>query len=71
MLDEVAPGRWFVRRDADAAPEALVERFGTGYRLTAWSLDAAEGESLGVHTAPHLAETAWWRHLDASDDAAS
>ena len=64
MLDETADGRWFVRRAPDAAPEALVERFGTGYRLTAWSLDAGEAESLGVHTAAHLAETAWWRHRD-------
>lgn len=66
MLDPAGEGRWFVRRDADATAEAVVERFGQGYRLSPWSLDADEPASLGVYTAAQLAETAWWRHLGAA-----
>lgn len=71
MLDEVADGRWFVRSRPDRPVEAVVERFGSGWRLTSWSLDEAERIALGVHTAPHLAETAWWRHVDGEASATS
>ena len=64
MLDEIGHDRWFVRRDADAAPQALIERFGGGYRLTLRSLVETEQRPLGVFTSAEQAETAWWRHLD-------
>jgi hypothetical protein len=67
VLDESGPGSWLVRAHDDAPPEALVERFASGYRLTSWSLTESEQENLGVYTSAAHAETAWWRHLDGSD----
>jgi hypothetical protein len=64
MLDENVPDRWTVRADPEAAPEAVVERFGGGYRLSRWSPTDAEPARLGVYTSPELAETAWWRFVD-------
>lgn len=71
MLDEVADGRFFVRAGPHEPVEAVVERFGSGWRLSSWSLDEASRVALGVHTAVHLAETAWWRHVDGEASAAS
>jgi hypothetical protein len=65
MLDRSDDDRWLVRASRDAPPEAVVERFGGGWRLTRWSADHGGHESLGVYTAAELAEAAWWRHLDA------
>lgn len=64
MLDETAPDRWTVRSDPEGAPEALVERFGGGFRLSRWSPSDAEPPRLGVYTSAHLAETAWWRLVE-------
>jgi hypothetical protein len=64
MLDETGPDSWLVRARDDAPPEALVESFARGYKLTSWSLIEKERRSLGVYTSKELAETAWWRHLD-------
>jgi hypothetical protein len=66
VLDEIKPGSWFVRAFDGARPEALVEEFGRGYRLTRWSLVERERTPLGVFTSPRQAETAWWRHRDSS-----
>ncbi|ROS62429.1 hypothetical protein EDF38_1540 [Frigoribacterium sp. PhB160] len=64
MLDRADDTRWIVRAAPDAPAEAVVEAFGSGFRLESWALDADERETLGVHTSPDQAETAWWRHLD-------
>lgn len=64
MLDRASVDRLFVRSGPDGPAEAVVEAFGSGWRLRRWSLDAVEQESLGVYTSAELAETAWWRHLD-------
>ncbi|GAA4264663.1 hypothetical protein [Frondihabitans peucedani] len=64
MLDETGPETWLVRARDDAPPEALVEGFARGFRLTSWSLVEAERRSLGVYTSAHHAEEAWWRHRD-------
>jgi hypothetical protein len=66
MLDETGPDSWMVRARDDSPPEALVEGFARGYKLTSWSLVEAERKSLGVYTSKEQAETAWWRHLDHS-----
>lgn len=68
MLDETGPQAWLVRKSDDSPPEALVEGFATGYKLTSWSLVEAERRSLGVYTSAHHAETAWWRHRDFEPD---
>ncbi|GAA4683624.1 hypothetical protein [Frondihabitans cladoniiphilus] len=67
MLDETGPDTWLVRAAPEAPPEAVVEAFSRGYRLSSWSLVEAERQSLGVFMTPGLAETAWWRHLDRAD----
>lgn len=64
MLDRADDDRLLVRASPEAPPEAVVERFGGGWRLTRWSVDGGGDESLGVYTAAELAEAAWWRHLD-------
>lgn len=64
MLDRASEDRWFVRASDDGPAEALVEAFGTGWRLRRWSFVESEQEPLGVYTSAELAETAWWRHLD-------
>jgi len=64
VLDRASDDRWFVRRDPDGAALAVVEAFGTGWRLRRWSFVESEQEALGVYTSAELAETAWWRHLD-------
>ncbi|ARC56834.1 hypothetical protein AS850_07060 [Frondihabitans sp. 762G35] len=69
MLDESGPDSWLVRRHDSSPPEALVEAFARGYKLTAWSLVESERHPLGVYTSKELAETAWWRHRDSSEDA--
>lgn len=66
MLDETGPDSWLVRERDDSPPEALVETFARGYKLTSWSLVEAERTALGVFTSKELAETAWWRHRDGS-----
>ncbi|MBF4577415.1 hypothetical protein [Frondihabitans sp. VKM Ac-2883] len=67
MLDETGPGSWLVRAHDDSPPEALVEEFASGYRLTSWSLTESDQENLGVYTSAAHAETAWWRHLDGAN----
>lgn len=64
MLDETVSDRWTVRAHPEGAPEAIVERFGGGYRLSRWSPTDDEPVRLGVYTSPELAETAWWRLID-------
>ncbi|MDM7885240.1 MULTISPECIES: hypothetical protein [Curtobacterium] len=64
MLDPVDDRTWYVRRDAEASPEAIVDRFGGGYRLRAFSLTESRRTQHGVYTGPELAETAWWRLRD-------
>ncbi|NRD26052.1 hypothetical protein [Frigoribacterium sp. VKM Ac-2836] len=64
MLDETVSDRWTVRAHPEAAPEAVIERFGGGYRLSRWSPTDDEPVRLGVFTSPELAETAWWRSVD-------
>lgn len=64
MLDRADDDRWLVRADDDAPPEALVEPFAGGWRLTRWSADDGPDQALGVYTSAELAEAAWWRHLD-------
>lgn len=68
MLDETGPDTWLVRARDDAQPEALVESFARGYKLTSWSLVEDERVALGVYTSAAHAETAWWRHRDGLDD---
>lgn len=48
------------------APEAFVERFSRGYKLSSWSLVEAERRDLGVYMSKELAETAWWRRRESS-----
>jgi hypothetical protein len=64
MLDETAPDRWTVRTDPEGAPEALIERFAGGYRLSRWTASDVEPSRLGVYTSVEGAETAWWRLVD-------
>jgi len=64
MLDETVPDRWTVRAEPEGAPEALIERFGGGYRLSRWTASDSEPPRLGVYTSVELAETAWWRTVD-------
>ncbi|BDZ50563.1 hypothetical protein GCM10025867_28040 [Frondihabitans sucicola] len=69
MLDETGPLTWLVRASDDSPPEALVEAFARGFKLTSWSLIESERRNLGVYTSAHHAETAWWRHRDTTPDA--
>jgi hypothetical protein len=64
MLDRASDDTLFVRSAPDGPAEAVVQAFGSGWRLRRWSHVEAEQESLGVYTSAELAETAWWRHLD-------
>lgn len=66
MLDETRPGAWLVRPEGDEPPEAFVERFSRGYKLSSWSLVEAERRDLGVYMSKELAETAWWRRRESS-----
>ncbi len=66
MLDETRPGAWLVRHDAEAPPEAFVDRFTRGYKLSSWSLIESERHDLGVYMSKELAETAWWRRRESS-----
>lgn len=68
MLDETGPKTWLVRARDDSPPEALVEAFARGFKLTSWSLVESERRGLGVYTSAHHAEEAWWRHRDGTDD---
>lgn len=69
MLDETGPQSWLVRATDDSPPEAIVEGFARGFKLTSWSLIEAERRSLGVYTSARHAETAWWRHRDHARDS--
>ena len=64
MIDPVDDRTWLVRRDAESSPEAIIDRFGGGYRLRRFSLAEAGRSEHGVYTGPELAETAWWRLRD-------
>lgn len=70
MLDEIRTGAWLVRADDDSPPEALVEQFSQGCKLSSWSLVESERRDLGVYMSKELAETAWWRSLDSSSRSA-
>jgi len=55
---------WYVKRDADSSPEAIIDRFGGGYRLRRFSLHESRRTQYGVYTGREIAETAWWRLRD-------
>ncbi|WP_066519048.1 hypothetical protein [Curtobacterium ammoniigenes] len=61
MIDPVDDRTWFVKRSVDDRPEAIIDRFGGGYRLRRFSLIESHRTAHGVYTGPELAETAWWR----------
>ncbi|RKR74218.1 hypothetical protein [Frondihabitans australicus] len=71
MLDETRPGAWLVRAGAGEPPEAFVERFTRGYKLSSWSLVESERRDLGVYMSAELAETAWWRRRESSSRSPS
>ncbi|MFZ7088740.1 hypothetical protein [Curtobacterium sp. RRHDQ10] len=61
MIEPVDDTTWFVRRDAESSPVAIIDRFGGGYRLRRFSLVESRRTHHGVHTSAELAEAAWWR----------
>jgi hypothetical protein len=61
MIDPVDDTTWFVKRAADASPEAIIDRFGGGYRLRRFSLTESRRTQHGVFVSAEAAETAWWR----------
>lgn len=69
MLDQTSPESWLVRAGEGSPPEAIVDAFARGFRLTSWSLVESERIGLGVYLSADLAETAWWRHLDSRGGA--
>jgi hypothetical protein len=64
VLEPVDDRTWFVKRTAESSPEAIVDRFGGGYRLRKFDLLESRRTQHGVYTGPDLAETAWWRLRD-------
>jgi len=61
VIDQVDDRTWYVRRGPDDSPEAIIDRFGGGYRLRRFSLHESRRTQHGVYTGLELAETAWWR----------
>ncbi|PZE28754.1 MULTISPECIES: hypothetical protein [unclassified Curtobacterium] len=61
MIEPVDERTWFVKREPDASPEAIIDRFGGGYRLRRFSLTEARRTAHGVYTGLDIAEAAWWR----------
>jgi hypothetical protein len=55
---------WLVKRSDESSPEAIIDRFGGGYRLRRFSLVESRRTAHGVFTGLELAETAWWRLRD-------
>jgi hypothetical protein len=64
VIEPVDDRTWYVKRDAESSPEAIIDRFGGGYRLRRFSLTESRRTQHGVYTGVELAETAWWRLLD-------
>ncbi|MBF4581374.1 hypothetical protein ITJ54_01685 [Curtobacterium sp. VKM Ac-2865] len=64
MIVEVDDRTWLVKRDESSSPEAMIDRFGGGYRLRRFSLVESRRTAHGVYTGLELAETAWWRLRD-------
>ncbi|KQO64818.1 hypothetical protein [Curtobacterium sp. Leaf261] len=61
MIETVDDTTWFVKRSADASPEAIIDRFGGGFRLRRFSLAESRRTQHGVFVSADAAETAWWR----------
>jgi hypothetical protein len=64
VLEPVDGRTWLVKRDAEASPEAIIDRFGGGYRLRRFDLLESRRTQHGVYTGLEIAETAWWRLRD-------
>lgn len=64
MIEPVDDRTWLVKRGPEASPEAVIDRFGGGYRLRRFSLTESRRTPHGVYTGLDLAETAWWRLQD-------
>ncbi|WIB58694.1 hypothetical protein DEJ13_09405 [Curtobacterium sp. MCLR17_007] len=64
MIVPVDDRTWHVKRTADSSPEAIIDRFGGGYRLRRFSLVESRRTPHGVFMGVDLAETAWWRLRD-------
>ncbi|MDM7890245.1 hypothetical protein [Curtobacterium caseinilyticum] len=64
MIEPVDDRTWLVRRTPESSPEAIIDRFGGGYRLRRFSLTESRRTQHGVYTGLDLAETAWWRLQD-------
>ncbi|MBT2503163.1 hypothetical protein [Curtobacterium sp. ISL-83] len=64
MIEPVDDRTWVVKRDVDSSPEAIIDRFGGGYRLRRFSLTESRRTQHGVYTGLEIAETAWWRLRD-------
>ena len=64
MIEPVDDRTWFVKASADEPPQAIIDRFGGGYRLRRFSLTESRRTQHGVYTGLDIAETAWWRLRD-------
>ena len=64
MIEPVDDRTWFVKAGPDEPPQAIIDRFGGGYRLRRFSLTESRRTPHGVYTGLDLAETAWWRLRD-------
>jgi hypothetical protein len=64
VIEQVDDGTWWVKRTAESRPEAIIDRFGGGYRLRRFDLFESRRTQHGVYTGLDIAETAWWRLRD-------
>ncbi|PZF59733.1 hypothetical protein DEJ23_01565 [Curtobacterium sp. MCSS17_008] len=64
VIEPVDDRTWLVKRAPESSPEAIIDRFGGGYRLRRFSLTESRRTPHGVYTGLELAETAWWRLQD-------
>ncbi|WP_420364688.1 hypothetical protein AAEP80_12745 [Curtobacterium sp. L3-7] len=64
MIVAVDDRTWLVKRTVESSPEAIIDRFGGGYRLRRFSLTESRRTAHGVYLGVDLAETAWWRLRD-------
>jgi hypothetical protein len=64
VLEQLDDRTWLVKRDAESSPEAIIDRFGGGYRLRRFDLRESRRTQHGVYTGLDIAETAWWRIRD-------
>jgi hypothetical protein len=61
VLQQIDESTWHVKRDHQTSPEAIIDRFGGGYRLRRFDLRESRRTAHGVYTGLDIAETAWWR----------